>query len=206
MSTWPITDTVVHKQHFTRKSTLLTCQESECRIWMRHFGNVLGPSLNSLRSHVIPVDHRPFSQKFYELLIQILKQKHSCWSYLKTNNPIMSQICTCQDSSAVVTFAKLWPDWIVGIILTAWRIFIRFQLWAHKPFAKIKFILLRLSCQKKKNSTLFPRDMVIQTSTCCYMKHFRCYTIFWISILVSLRCMRRMWYNRLLYLLFLVLL
>ena len=29
------------------------------------------------------------------------------------NVPIWSQFCTCHDSSAVMTCAKLWPDWII---------------------------------------------------------------------------------------------
>ena len=48
----------------------------------------------------------------------------------------MSKFCTCHDSSAVMTCAKLWPDLIIIIIVKARIIFTRFQLWAHKTFAK----------------------------------------------------------------------
>ena len=42
-------------------------------------------------------------------------------------------ICTCHDSSAVVTCAKSWPDWIIIFrVRTTW-FFPRFGLWAHKP-------------------------------------------------------------------------
>ena len=47
--------------------------------------------------------------------------KQSCknmnCSYVNNHNQIRSQFCTCHDSSAVMTCAKLWPDWIIKIKL-----------------------------------------------------------------------------------------
>ena len=43
--------------------------------------------------------------------------KNLCCSYLKNTDPIRSQFCTCPDSWAVVTWANLWPDWIIKIII-----------------------------------------------------------------------------------------
>ena len=55
---------------------------------------------------------------------------------VKYNDPITSQFCTCHDSLAVMTCAKLWPDWITQNKIRACNIFIRFHLRAHKPFVK----------------------------------------------------------------------
>ena len=55
---------------------------------------------------------------------------------MKNNGHIRSQFCTCHGSWTGMTCAKLWPDWIITIKYTAKEIFTRFELWAHKPFAK----------------------------------------------------------------------
>ena len=70
----------------------------------------------------------PVSQRFYELIIQLLK--NSCGSYLKNNDPIRSQFCTCHDSWAVMACAKLWPDCVIKIRITSHQIFTIFQLGA----------------------------------------------------------------------------
>ena len=57
-------------------------------------------------------------------------------SYVKINDQIRSQFCTCHDSLAVVTCAKLWPDWIIRIKINAKRVFTRFQPWAHKSLVR----------------------------------------------------------------------
>ena len=54
---------------------------------------------------------------------------------MEYNDQIMPQFCTCHDSSAVMTCAKLWHDWIIIKIKTK-NNFTRFQLRAHKPFVK----------------------------------------------------------------------
>ena len=57
-------------------------------------------------------------------------------SYMKYNDMSRSQICTCHKRWAVVTCAKLWPDWIIRIKIGAKLIATRFQFWAHKWFVK----------------------------------------------------------------------
>ena len=49
----------------------------------------------------------PVSPKVYELLSQIFKNQF--YSHLKSCNLIRPQFCTCHDSTAVITCAKLWP-------------------------------------------------------------------------------------------------
>ena len=51
------------------------------------------------------------SQRVYELMVENCENLHS-FSY-DLNDPSRSQNCTCHDSSAVVTCAKLWPDQII---------------------------------------------------------------------------------------------
>ena len=45
--------------------------------------------------------------------------KNNCHSYMKNNDPIKSQFCTCHDSWAVVTCANLWTDQINKIKIEA---------------------------------------------------------------------------------------
>ena len=51
---------------------------------------------------------------------------------MNNNDQIRSQFCTCHDSWAVVSCAKLWPEWIIGILIIAKGIFARFHLSAHQ--------------------------------------------------------------------------
>ena len=51
---------------------------------------------------------------------------------MKNDNLIRSQICTCHDSRAVVTCAKLWPEQIIIVCGRATHILKRFGLWAHE--------------------------------------------------------------------------
>ena len=57
-------------------------------------------------------------------------------SYLKNDDQIRQQFCTCHDNTAVVTCAKLLPDWINGNIMKAEINFLIhvFRLWPHKAF------------------------------------------------------------------------
>ena len=52
------------------------------------------------------------------------------------NDPMTSQLCTCHDSWAVVTCAKLWPHRIIRIKIRAISLFPKFQRWPHKHFVK----------------------------------------------------------------------
>ena len=83
-------------------------------------------------SQVTIIHLGPVLQRFYELIIQILRKKSCC--YLKNDNQIISQLCTCHGSCTAMPCAKLWPDVILRnkIII----IFTRFLLWALKLFVK----------------------------------------------------------------------
>ena len=59
-----------------------------------------------------------------------------CHFYWKNNNQIMSQFCTCHDSSAVMTCANLWHDLIIRIKIKAKIFFARYELWAHLLFVR----------------------------------------------------------------------
>ena len=51
-----------------------------------------------------------------------------------SDGPIWSPICTCHDSSAVVTCAKLWSDWVIIFQERVTWIFRRLGLWVHNTF------------------------------------------------------------------------
>ena len=76
-----------------------------------------------------PCHYRPMSS-------QPKSCKNSYYSYLNNNALIKSQFCTCHDSWAVVTCAKLWLVWIIICHLKAMCILVRFGLWAHKRLVK----------------------------------------------------------------------
>ena len=75
-----------------------------------------------------------FHKEFMSLLSNSCK--YICYSYMKSIDLIRSQFCTCHDSWAVMTCAKLWHDWIIRIELKSKWIFKSFQLWAQKLFVK----------------------------------------------------------------------
>ena len=58
--------------------------------------------------------------------------KKICCSDIKTNDPITTQFCTCHDSSAVMTCAKLWYDLVIIVKVRVKFIFTKFQMWVHK--------------------------------------------------------------------------
>ena len=86
--------TVLSYDNFVFKMKTLTLQRwhfySEPDVGWTHF-------TNGLRAH------KPNPAKYVLL-------------FLKNNDHTRSQSCTCHDSSAVVTYAKLWPGWIITII------------------------------------------------------------------------------------------
>ena len=71
-----------------------------------------------------------FHQNFIKLLIQNLWK--FIFFHLDSDDPISSQFCTCHDSSAVMTCAKVWTDLIFIFQSTATWILTRFGLWAQK--------------------------------------------------------------------------
>ena len=70
-------------------------------------------------------------QMIYELIIQILW--NLCCFFLNDNDQIRPLFCTCHESPTVMTYANLWPDWIIRIMINSERIiFTRFHLWPPK--------------------------------------------------------------------------
>ena len=78
----------------------------------------------------------PISQQFMSSFLK--SHKSSFYSNFNSNNGnIRSQICTCHDSRAVVTCAKLWPDWIIIFyVRTLCIFFTSFGFGAHKSCVK----------------------------------------------------------------------
>ena len=68
--------------------------------------------------------------------VYMSSQLKSCEKFLccdsDSDDPNSSQICTCHDSWAVVTCAKLWTDLIIICQVRAAWICKIFELWAHK--------------------------------------------------------------------------
>ena len=62
--------------------------------------------------------------------------KHPCRYYLNNDDQIRSRFCTCHDSSAVVTCAKLWPDLVNRIMIKAKANFSRFNYELINPLWK----------------------------------------------------------------------
>ena len=54
----------------------------------------------------------PFHKQLYKLIIEIY-ENYICNDF-NSNPPIWSQFCTCHDSWAVVAYAKLWLDLMIG--------------------------------------------------------------------------------------------
>ena len=71
------------------------------------FTHVVHPVMAPFRTvGVRGLSYNRFMSSWYESC------KNVCCSNKKNYHQISSHICTCHDSSAVVTCAKLWPDWI----------------------------------------------------------------------------------------------
>ena len=76
----------------------------------------------------------PFYKRF--IMAQSKYCENSVYSDVESNDTIMGHFCTCHNSSAVVTCAKLTHDWITIFHATAMHIFTRFGLhplvmWVH---------------------------------------------------------------------------
>ena len=88
------------------------------------------PSCPSRLLSCLPELRNPFHPLFMSSWFKSCD--NSNYFNMKNNDQFRSQFCTCQDSLAVVACAKLWPDWIIKIMIKAIRIVTRFQLSAHK--------------------------------------------------------------------------
>ena len=89
-----------------------------------------------------------------------------CCYYNKIYYQIRSQRCTCHDSSAVVTCAKLRPAWIIRMEFRVKTIYARFELWAHTSFEKWGSGHL-IPSNNDTNSHTFPNWRISVGFTCC---------------------------------------
>ena len=88
---------------------------------------------------------RCFLDLFHKQLMNAqLKSCENFPSNCYSNDPIRSQFCTCHDSLAVMTCAKLQPNWVIVFRLMAIFMFTSFELWAHKPFINGSLFLIYL--------------------------------------------------------------
>ena len=81
--------------------------------------------------------------------------------WMKNNDLICPHFCTCHDSRAVMTCAKLWADWFTKIRTNARITFTRFELWAHKMLVE-SVPALSVTCPKldffNQSLSLFPHE------------------------------------------------
>ena len=82
--------------------------------------------------------------------------KLQCCSYLKSNDQIRSQFCTCHDCWAVMTCANLWPDWMIRLMRIKITIMFFF------------FFLLIIS--SKKLCGMIPRSIIATGLSNCFGK------------------------------------
>ena len=110
-----IDDVLYHKRHFVLKVHF---------IWIPF--EVSGPETYHLLW--------PITQILYGLIISSL-WKYRCPNF-DCNDPIRSQFCSCHDSWAVVSWAKLRPDCTIIFHARALYIFMSFGLIAHNRIVK----------------------------------------------------------------------
>ena len=95
----------------------------------------------------------------YELLIEHKSSENMVSSYFDSDDPIRPQLCTCHDSLAVMTCAKLWPD-LIGIFhMRATYIFTKFVSQSQNPVVKWtsvlrKYFLVEPCCTMDQFQTL----------------------------------------------------
>ena len=80
------------------------------------------------------VSEHPFHKRVYKLIMQNL-QKYIIF-YIKRNDQMRSQFCTCHYNWVVMTCANLCSEWIIIFQARPTSIFTNFCLWDHKPFVK----------------------------------------------------------------------
>ena len=72
----------------------------------------------------------------YVLLIEHKSSENMVSSYFDSDDPIRPQLCTCHDSWAVMTCAKLWPDLTNIFHMRATYVFTKFGSQAQNPVVK----------------------------------------------------------------------
>ena len=92
----------------------------------------------------------------------IIRLWHTFYNYA-----IISQFCTCHDSWAVVTCAKLLYDWIIEFKIKAKRIFKRFQLWVVNKGLPIWIspVMLPIDKHMARKPTNYPPTVSLSTTS-----------------------------------------
>ena len=111
---------------------------------------------------------RSISLRLQKLIIQILwnKKNHVALIWKIIIGSVVNLYMSRQ-LRAVVTCPVLWPDWVIRIVITTQRDFIRFQLWAYKPF--IQWATDVFVCGRHICGTLCQKQVSKFTNTCCYV-------------------------------------
>ena len=65
--------------------------------------------------------------------------KNTLCSWMKNDGEIRSQFRRCHGNWAVVTYAILWPDWVIRIRIRPNIIFMKFQVWIPKASVALRF-------------------------------------------------------------------
>ena len=78
--------------------------------------------LVDIYTFLIKIMHSKMSSGKWQPFFSRPQCVNRCSSLMNNNDPIRSQFCTCHDSCAVMTCAKLWPDWINRIVINAKRL------------------------------------------------------------------------------------
>ena len=79
-----------------------------------------------------------------------LWDKNSSYFYTKNVSPIRSLFCTCHDSRVAVTFAELWPDWIIRMKIRKNSIFI--------DFSSVVIVVEYMTLSNAFLSSAFPKE------------------------------------------------
>ena len=82
-----------------------------------------------------PTDPNPFHGEFKNS--ELTSWENSVCCIYNFDDDISSKLCTCQDSSVVLTCAKLWAELIIIVTSNSNQvIFTKFWLWAHKSLVR----------------------------------------------------------------------
>ena len=78
------------------------------------------------------------------------------------------QICTCHNSSAVVTCANLWSDLVIIFYVRTTHTFSRFGLWPYKPFMNGSLVTNEAEeFSALSNRSAFSSSLLMATNLTC---------------------------------------